>query len=184
MLWQDIFFWKFLSGWLPSLFGLLLLLVRPLLNLVRNCFKKIWPKKDFFYCSLFFGKFIIAAWKFGPEKMIDNMSKTNLIRALLKVVRNCCPLKSWFWTWNIIIAAWFLIANWTLPNKGGLKLYHSFLIGGFQVFLGYFHPTNWGEWSNLTSMLFKWVDSTTNSSTFLGFFLPGGVPKKTWRHTL
>ena len=42
------------------------------------------------------------------------MSIANLIRALLKVIRICFPLKSWWWTWNIIIAPWFLIANSTL----------------------------------------------------------------------
>ena len=46
------------------------------------------------------------------------MSIANLIRALLKVIRICFPLKSWWWTWNIIIAPWFLIANSTLIEGG------------------------------------------------------------------
>ena len=43
----------------------------PLLNLVRNCFKKIWPQKGFFYCNLVLRKFIFATWWFGPEKMLN-----------------------------------------------------------------------------------------------------------------
>ena len=32
----------------------------------------------------------------------------------------------------------------------------------FQIFFGNVHPDFWGKWSNLTSIFFKWVGSTTN----------------------
>ena len=38
--------------------------------------------------------------------------------------------------------------------------YLGYLVGGFKIFLC--SPRTLGKWSNLTSILFKWVGSTTN----------------------
>ena len=72
---------------------------------------------------------------------------------------NSSPLKND--GWKTILSFWdgnFSRANWLLNFQGG----YSKLGGGFKHFCD-FHPENWGRFPLiLTSIFFRWVDSTTN----------------------